>query len=913
MAKGKASPSRGASAGKGRSSIGKGGSVQTAPTGPLATVPRGSGSTDGGGWAVGGPNAQQAGGSWPAVNPFLLPKSAGLNVISQTYPNNYYREWDTSSWREACDRVIRQGWTVDYATLVTWCYQSSPFVQSLFRTIEAAIGSIPIYFEDKNGKKLDDWTKELCEKPWQQELKKQIAFSFFWGFVGMNFDPVKGKLYKYPMQEIDPLNRMLRGSTYDFWNGTYFEESPSLLFVQPSTADESFLGWMQGITRLFIMMNENDSNWVAAGRKLAFPIFMVGYPAGNNDLDPATGGITNPYKAEAEHIARTVGPGQAAVFPFTRSTDGEIQKNVEIEFEQTGASQKAHSIYQDFNETKKNEIREQIMGGTLTADVGNSGSRALGEVQERKLHMFLKPINEFVIACHNDEYLRKISQYYTNFPKGGRFNYNRSKQLSIEEIVAWADILQGSGKRFTTQFFESYGLPAEYIEDAPTPAGGGEDEGAQPLSKKNDGRITPLSTKKKNYSIDRYTLAAGKKDKSNRSPIIPADLSEEEKEYIYQEPNGDLIFTPVYELYNDTLLSGIIKSISIESEFNSFRETGWFEKYMTNTYQFSAAKNYDEVKKIQALVYGPDGKLQSWAKFRNAADEIQVTFQKTWLRVERDNAARQAVLADKFKVFRENADLYPYWIYQTRKDSRVRPEHRYLEGLIFRIGDPNGDACFPPSDWNCRCTGKNLDDTELKGRTVLSNKEAGKWLKGNDPEGNPYIDKQFRYNPADQGMLPKIGDYFHDFKNANAGNADLFRLGGKNNPEGMSASRFPDVVNIMDDWRRDYHVDKIGNIVFQNKQLLANIVYTTHSAHTIGHHVRGVEMLPETLIHPTEVWSRWENTEDQQIVLRNYLQFSEKTAYIVQTRDGAVQDGFLMSRNQAEKYRTGVVWRNKGK
>lgn len=464
--------------------------------GPLATVPSlPSSSHDGSGWAVGGKGQTPATGSWPTVNPYMIPKNSGLNVISQTYPSNYFVEWTLETHRIACDRAIKQGFTPDIATLYSWVYESSPFVQSMFRTIDSAINSIPFYFTDEKGNVLDEWTKELCGKPWHQNLRREIAFSFFWGFTGLNFDPISGRIYKYPMQQIDPLNRLLKQATYSPWDGVFFDEMDNLLFIQPNTNYEAFLGWMQAIARMFIQMNLNDSNWIAAGKKLAFPIFTIGYPEGSNATTPS-GMEVNPYREEAIEISKNIGPGSAVVFPYVKLPNGEIQKNIEIQFEQTGASQKAHSIYLDFNTEKKNEIREMILGGTLTADVGDSGSRALGEVQERKLKEFLKPVIEFVLAYLNDDYIKKISKFYDKFPKG-QFDMDRAKRLTIEEIVAWSGVLQASGKQFTGEFFEQNGFAPEFIEDRPEPVT--PDEKAQPLSKKNDGKINSLGGIKKNY------------------------------------------------------------------------------------------------------------------------------------------------------------------------------------------------------------------------------------------------------------------------------------------------------------------------------------------------------------------------------------------------------------------------------
>lgn len=405
-------------------------------------------------------------------------------------------------------------------------------------------------------------------------------------------------------------------------------------------------------------------------------------------------------------------------------------------------------------------------------------------------------------------------------------------------------------------------------------------------------------------------LDNGKKRKKHAEPKIPDDLTEEEKRYIYKNPEGKIIFTPIYEIYSEAYLREIVGRVPIATDYARFSDTSWMEKYMTNLYQFSAAKSVEKARMMQEVVYSEDGTLNSWSDFRTLAGKIQEQENEVWLRVERDNCARQAIMADKFNDMRADADIYPYWIYKGRLDSRERPEHRALEGLIFRIGDPFGDDMFPPSDWNCRCTGKPVDDDYLKSknRVVQTNEQARGWLQGVDENGAAFVDPQFRYNPANQGMLPKVGNQFVNFNSANDGDAKLFGVNGPDKPTLQKAEPLPYLPGLIESWKKDNHVDRLGNICFQNEELLSNIWFTHHSASVIHAHPRGADKLPDTVSNPSEVWSRWEDIESQQIVLRNYISFTSKDAYIVKTRQGAIQDAFTVSRSQSEKFRIGVPW-----
>lgn len=48
-------------------------------------------------------------------------------------------------------------------------------------------------------------------------------------------------------------------------------------------------------------------------------------------------------------------------------------------------------------------------------------------------------------------------------------------------------------------------------------------------------------------------------------------------------------------------------------------------------------------------------------------------------------------------------DIYPYAMWQSRGDKRVRPSHQALDGQIFRRDDPYYQSIRPRVAWGCRC------------------------------------------------------------------------------------------------------------------------------------------------------------------------------------------------------------------
>lgn len=423
---------------------------------------------NGGGYGSGNTVAVPAHGQNPSVNPFIIPKQSGLNTITQMFPSNYYVDWDLTTWRAACDQASKQGFPINYAALTSWTFESSAFIQSLFNKMADAIMKVPCFLEDSKGNKNEIWTQEICDKRWFQELRQEILFSYFWGFSGLNFDPINNKIYKYPMQNIDPINRFLRESTFNFTDGLKFADNVNLLFVQPSTSYERFLGWMQPITRMYIQMNLNSNNWIQAGRRLAFPFFTIGYPASDNEIKNGTYQI-NPLRLDAENYAANVDPSKTLISPYTLTADGKAQMSLLVDAKDSNSKQNAHKIYQEFNEDGKNDLRELVFGGNLTGSAGKYGTKGLGEVHEVQLKNAVAAKNEFILSVLNDpnDFLAKIRVFYKNMPKDLRFGTNRTKEFDIEEIKELSKAVVENGNRLKPSFFIKYGIATEDIEEKP--------------------------------------------------------------------------------------------------------------------------------------------------------------------------------------------------------------------------------------------------------------------------------------------------------------------------------------------------------------------------------------------------------------------------------------------------------------
>jgi len=78
-----------------------------------------------------------------------------------------------------------------------------------------------------------------------------------------------------------------------------------------------------------------------------------------------------------------------------------------------------------------------------------------------------------------------------------------------------------------------------------------------------------------------------------------------------------------------------------------------------------------------------------------------------------NNNMRSAHMAGRWEQLLANSDRRPYLQYRTAGDSRVRPQHRAWNGLIYPIGDSFWQTHYPPNGWGCRCTIRAYSEADL--------------------------------------------------------------------------------------------------------------------------------------------------------------------------------------------------------
>jgi SPP1 gp7 family putative phage head morphogenesis protein len=332
--------------------------------------------------------------------------------------------------------------------------------------------------------------------------------------------------------------------------------------------------------------------------------------------------------------------------------------------------------------------------------------------------------------------------------------------------------------------------------------------------------------------------------------------------------------------------------LKINVEFEKLTNTDFWEQYMTNAFQFSAAKCEVERRIIQQSIYDENGQKRSFSQFRNNIDQQLSTMQDSWWRTEYDLAVNGSIQAEKWRNdIWKNRDLNPYATFRASMQtfgSKTCPECESLNGLTFEIDSSEANRMMVPVHFNCGCSWETSNSVDK-----LSS----------DDELNEKIDKNiapmFQHNVGTDGIMPSAKhSYFDVLPNAN-------KLTGENFSSKIQSRFKLNLVNYSEhaikltihDWSQK--APKADNLIFQNKEWKLNYRLTYEAMKKIHKNSRGFENLKPTIERPDEIWARWENPEKQKKVLINFLKFYDKYCYCVETKSGYIVDAYLLYHKDA--------------
>lgn len=115
---------------------------------------------------------------------------------------------------------------------------------------------------------------------------------------------------------------------------------------------------------------------------------------------------------------------------------------------------------------------------------------------------------------------------------------------------------------------------------------------------------------------------------------------------------------------------------------------------------------------------------QGFEAFKQKAQGILGAYNKTYLQTEYNTAVSTAQNAATYNRHKAQAELFPFMMYQTVGDDRVRFVHSLLNGKVFRFDDPAAQAIYPPNEHGCRCEMLMMSVEDIEGLEQITGTEA---------------------------------------------------------------------------------------------------------------------------------------------------------------------------------------------
>ena len=170
-------------------------------------------------------------------------------------------------------------------------------------------------------------------------------------------------------------------------------------------------------------------------------------------------------------------------------------------------------------------------------------------------------------------------------------------------------------------------------------------------------------------------------------------------------PEGDMD-KPVIAEFEKRLWAGVEKGYGRKLTNIDFTspDNDMLAALQKNVWQFSAAKNYQQLRALTDALIGDDGKLRSYKDFKLEAFKINDQHINQWLNTEYDLAVSGSQMAAKWVNITDQSDTLSLLEFDAVIDSRTSDLCRSLNKTILPIDNSFWKIYYPPNHFRCRST-----------------------------------------------------------------------------------------------------------------------------------------------------------------------------------------------------------------
>lgn len=641
------------------------------------------------------------------------------------------RSQDIASWRQALRAAEA---TIPRRVELYDLYEEIMLDGHLTSVVEKRILSVTNcewMFVDKNGKEVEFMTKWI-DTPDFELVVEEVLNSKMWGYTMLEFDFYKNDgvgVFCIPRKHMRPELGMVSyeqtaNAGINIREGVY---ANTIL----EAGKEKNLGLLLKAAQYVIYKRGNFGDWAQFAEIFGQPL-----------IDAVWDGYDENQRIMLLEALEAMGGGGQLVRPA----------GTELNFVQGGSNNPTGDLYRNLIECCNAELSKLILGQTETTE-SSAGSGYAQAAQHGETEDDINRSDRKFVRRILNRRLCKIFEANGIDLKGGSFQIKND----YEEKLSKTDQLnlelrlknEGGIPIDDDHFYETYGIekPANYDElkaEMKEKAAAQQFSGGFGLSEKQD-QEGGVFHRLKNFFFKAPNKAAGAnislqlhelynheccRDEHDYEFITLADGDIFNEDFIMDIFKGNLkdgqihqdYYFDVAKMYKEAMLKGLGGDSSVAYK-NTLRQ-----HLEHNIFAFSAAKSMTVMSEMSKNLLDENGKLRSFAAFRNAVVPIDKEFNNHFLKTEYRSAVAMAQMADKW----ENLKVYDKLEYRTVGDNRVRKDHAKLDGMVLDTNDKLWSTLWPPNDWGCRCNVVPAPGAEIKKR-----EDAVKFI--NSGEIKPYF------------------------------------------------------------------------------------------------------------------------------------------------------------------------------
>lgn len=656
-------------------------------------------------------------------NIYAEPQPAGTYVVNITQPER--GGLDVEDYMVA----LREWEDVDYPNRSKMLdimeeAKTDAHLSSVSQKRKAMILSSPIEFT-RDGVP-DEKIGEQIRSPWFQNLLSEIVDAEEWSDTLVQLRR-EGEWLTYdsiPRKHYDPIRQIIKRRQSDI-EGTPFDEYNDLLLI----GEPRSLGLLAKASLYVIYKRNAMSDFAAFIEKFGRPF------------------IEGEYEGYDEKIRRKLMRDL-----FTHSGGSVLVRPAgsKITLHDIASKGATSDLHKTFITICNEEISKLYLGSTLTVEVGDKGTQALGTVHQAGQDQLGRLSKQRLLNVLNYE----LTDVFANLgfdTRGGTFDFAVPQNKDLSSRIQIDTMLYNMGVKFPESYFqETYGVPApakgdEVIskfpakEESKTPEPEQDPEPpAEPAPPKEpeqdpeeekDESAEEKVSKKKERSLKNFLLSLlpGYNRKDNFKAKIgrlyrPAVNSSETGvlfdqsvlktalERIYKgeiNPQTDIeenLFNEFWRIFNkavDDAFPGIQAGDADWEFYNQIRE---------NNAGFAAFKTHKFQNELAEAMLDEDGDLKPFRQWRKDIDSLVQNHAEHHLQTEYDTFVTRAHQAADWKQFEREKDILPRLRWEESTSVTPRESHRVFWGRVFEMDDPILDEHRPGNEWGCKCGLSSTDE-----------------------------------------------------------------------------------------------------------------------------------------------------------------------------------------------------------